>query len=93
MFVTIRNYTKLFAITSVISMAMLWPITIVMCNYELMPSENLSYHLGEIIFDQFFYQFSGVILATSVTIIPIYVFKVSKMRIKFPSFFPQNQSV
>ena len=54
MFVTIRNYTKVFAITSVVSMSMLWPVTILLCNYELAPSENLSYHLGEIMFDQFF---------------------------------------
>ena len=93
MFVTIRNYTKVFAISSVVSMSMLWPITILLCNYELAPSENLNHHLGEIIFDQFFYQASSVIIATAIVIIPIYAFKVLKMRFKFPQFFPQNQSI
>ena len=93
MFVTIRNYTKVFAISSVVSMSMLWPITILLCNYELAPSENLNHHLGEIIFDQFFYQASSVIIATAIVIIPIYAFKVLKMRFKFPKFFPQNQSI
>ena len=51
MFITIRNFTKVMVITSCISLSMLWPISIIMCNYELFPSDNLQYHLGEIIFD------------------------------------------
>ena len=92
MFVTIRNYTRVFAITSIVSLSMLWPITIVLCNYQLVPSENLGYHLGEIIFDQFFFQASSVILATAIVIIPIYAFKVIKMRFVYPEFFPTSQS-
>ena len=71
---------------------MLWPITIVLCNYELLPAYYLNHHLGTLIFDQFFYQASAVILATVIVIIPIYTMKVTKMSFLFPRFFPRGQS-
>ena len=92
MIVTIRNYTRVFAITCIVSLSMLWPITIVLCNYRLVPSESLGYHLGEIMFDQFFLQASSVALATAIVIIPIYAFKVFKMRFAYPGFYPMGQS-
>lgn len=92
MFMTIRNYTSFFVVTSLISLSVLWPITILLCNYNLFPSDNLHHHLGEIIFDQFFYQLSSVVLSTVIILIPVYSFKVIKMRLLSPQFFPLNQS-
>ena len=55
MFVLIRNYTYFYGITCPISLSMLWPITTVMCNYQIFPSEMLHHRMEEIFFDQFFY--------------------------------------
>ena len=91
-FLTIRNYTRFVAIASCLSFLMLWPLTIVMANYNVFPSENLNHHLGEILFDQFFYQLSSMVLSTFIIVMPIYAFKVFKMRVFYPQFFPLNQS-
>ena len=92
LYVTIRNYTKVFAVSCVVSISALYPITMIMCNYELFPSENLWRHIGEIIFDQFFYQASSVVLASFIVVMPIYIFKTIKMRFVYPHFYPQGQS-
>ena len=92
MFVTIRNYTHFFALTGVISISILWPFAIMLCHFEWLTSENLYRHYGNLFFDETFYQFSAVLLATIIVIIPIYFFKAIKMRILYPRFFPTNQS-
>lgn len=88
MFVLIKNYTRFFAITCTASLSMLWPITIVLCNYQILPSEVLHHRMGEIFYDQFFLQLSSVVLSTAVIILPIYCFKIIKMRLVYPQFYP-----
>ena len=92
MFVTIRNYTAFFGVTCAISLSFMWPIITVAQNYNLLAEERLGRHIGTIIFDQFFYQGSTVLLGTFISIAPIYIFKFAKMRLLFPQFFPLNQS-
>ena len=93
MFVTIRNYTKFFLITSIISLSMLWPFCSLLCNYSIfLPSENLYDRIGEIVFDQFIYQASTLIISTAIVVSPIYFFKIIKMRMLYPQYFPVNQS-
>ena len=53
-FVTIRNWTSFFAITSLISLSFLWPIVALLVNYRMFTDEVLTSHIGTIIFDQFF---------------------------------------
>ena len=54
MFIQIRNFSTLFALTCPISMLMLWPIIITMCNYEILPSEALYQHLGTLFVEETF---------------------------------------
>ena len=92
MFVTIRNYTSFFGLTAVISISILWPCAILLCHFEWLTSENLYRHYGNLFFEETFYQFSAVFLATIIVILPIYFFKAIKMRLLFPKFFPTDQS-
>mmetsp|Transcript_38763 Transcript_38763/g.50753 ORF Transcript_38763/g.50753 Transcript_38763/m.50753 type:complete len:145 (+) Transcript_38763:1430-1864(+) len=90
MFITIRHYSGFFGLTSTVSMAVLWPFTLVLCQYELLPSEMLYRHYGTLFWDELFMQASSVLLTTFFIILPIYVFKVVKMRLLYPEFFPTN---
>jgi hypothetical protein len=55
LFMTIRNFSTFFAITCPISILALWPIMIVLANYNVFTSENLDHHLGILMWDQFFF--------------------------------------
>ena len=88
MFVTIRNFTTFFAIACPLSIVMLWPCTQLLCNYGWLPSEMLYRHLGTLFFEETLLQVSSVLMATAVIILPIYCFKVIKMRLVYPDFFP-----
>ena len=84
LFVSIRNYSTFFAFTCPFALSLLWPIMILLANYDVFTCENLARHLGHIMFDQFFLQFSAVLLSTSIIVIPIYIFKFVKMRLLYP---------
>ena len=88
LFTTIRNYSTFYAFTCPLSVLWLWPILLICANYGVFGEEVLYLRLGEIIFDQFFYQFSSILLSVALVIVPIYVAKVVKMRILYPHFFP-----
>lgn len=90
LFMTIRNFSTFFAITCPISILALWPIMIVLANYNVFTSENLDHHLGILMWDQFFYQASSVVLSAFIVVAPIYIFKFFKMRVFYPQFFPTD---
>ena len=90
MYVTIRNFSTWFAFTSVTALLFLWPMMMLVSQYS---EEHLAYHLGTVIFDQFFLQISSVVLATACVTIILYAFKMVKMRILYPQFFPTKQSI